>query len=117
MINLENLVLYLSIMRHNKNYIDGNELYNDILIYMPQLNKFTFNIRTNIDKKNDGIFFSQMKIFNIVSEEKNMDSLAHVLQFSQHQLNTSVIAIHSHFISKVDRISIHFHINSKVLIY
>ncbi|CAF5011579.1 unnamed protein product, partial [Rotaria magnacalcarata] len=58
MINLENSILYLSIIRNNKNYIDGNELYNDILIYMPQLNKFTFNIRTNVDKKNDGIDFS-----------------------------------------------------------
>ncbi|CAM4870442.1 unnamed protein product [Rotaria socialis] len=58
MVNLENLILYLSIIRNNKNYIDGNELYNDILIYMPQLNKFTFNIRTNVDKKNDGIVFS-----------------------------------------------------------
>ncbi|CAF3492767.1 unnamed protein product [Rotaria socialis] len=58
MINLENLILYLSRIRNNKNYIDGNELYNDILIYMPQLNKFTFNIRTNVDKKNDGIVFS-----------------------------------------------------------
>lgn len=56
-INLENLILYLSIIRNSKNNINGNELYNDILIYMPQLNKFTFNIRTNVDKKNDEIVF------------------------------------------------------------
>ena len=68
MINLEELILYLSIIRSNKNYIDGNELYDDILIYMPRLNKFTFNIHTNIDRKNDEIVFSSnedmMRSFN-----------------------------------------------------
>lgn len=47
-----------------------------------------------------------MKIFNIVSDEKNMDSLAHMLKLSQHQLNISVIATHCHIILKVDPISI-----------
>ncbi|CAF3899991.1 unnamed protein product [Rotaria sordida] len=50
MINLEEFILYLSIIRSNKNYIDGHQLYDDILIYMPQLKKFTFNIYTNVDK-------------------------------------------------------------------
>ncbi len=58
MINLEELILYLSIIRSNKNYIDGIQLYDDILIYMPRLNKFTFNIVTNVDKKNIEIAFS-----------------------------------------------------------
>jgi hypothetical protein len=58
MINVEELILYLSIIRSNKNYIDGIQLYDDILIYMPRLNKFTFNIRTNVDKKNIEIAFS-----------------------------------------------------------
>ncbi|CAF3215420.1 unnamed protein product, partial [Rotaria sp. Silwood2] len=57
MINLEELILDLSIIRSNKNYIDGIQLYDDILIYMPRLNKFTFNIYTNVDKKNVGIVF------------------------------------------------------------
>jgi len=58
MINLEELTLYLSIIRSNKNYIDGTQLYEDILIYMPRLNKFTFSIYTNVDKKNIEIAFS-----------------------------------------------------------
>ncbi|CAF2723094.1 unnamed protein product [Rotaria sp. Silwood2] len=58
MINLENLKLYISIIRSNRNYIDGNQLYDDILIYMPRLNKFTFNIQTFVDKRNDEIIFS-----------------------------------------------------------
>ncbi|CAF3733526.1 unnamed protein product, partial [Rotaria sordida] len=52
MINLEELRLFLSITRTDSNYIDGTELYNSILIYMPRLNKFTFNIDTCIIKKN-----------------------------------------------------------------
>ncbi|CAF4964886.1 unnamed protein product, partial [Rotaria magnacalcarata] len=39
MINLDNLILNLSLIRSNKNYIDGIELlYNDILIFMSRLN-------------------------------------------------------------------------------
>jgi hypothetical protein len=58
MINLENLKLCISIIRSNRNYIDGNQLYDDIFIYMPRLNKFTFNIQTFVDKRNDKIIFS-----------------------------------------------------------
>ncbi|CAF1083417.1 unnamed protein product [Adineta steineri] len=58
MINLEELILYLSIIRNNKNYIDGNQLYDDILVFMPRLNKFIFNIYTNVDKSNVGTVFS-----------------------------------------------------------
>ncbi|CAF1179117.1 unnamed protein product [Rotaria sordida] len=52
MINLEELILFLSIIRTEKNYIDGIQLYDDILIYMPRLNKFIFNIDTNIVENN-----------------------------------------------------------------
>ena len=52
MINLEELKLYLSVIRFDSTYIDGIQLYDQILIYMPQLNKFTFNIKTNVINKN-----------------------------------------------------------------
>jgi hypothetical protein len=52
MINLEELKLYLSVIRYNSNYIDGFELYDQILIYMTRLNKFTFNIDTRVFNKN-----------------------------------------------------------------
>lgn len=58
MTNLEGLILHLSIIRSNKNYIDGRELYDDVLIYMPRLNKFIFSIYTNVDKINVEIAFS-----------------------------------------------------------
>ncbi|CAF1127106.1 unnamed protein product [Adineta steineri] len=47
MINLEELLLFLSIITE-ENYIDGIQLYDSILIYMPQLNKFSFSIDTCI---------------------------------------------------------------------
>ncbi|CAF1320300.1 unnamed protein product [Rotaria sordida] len=42
MSNLEELTLYLSIRRIESTYIDGTHLYDEILIHMPQLNKFNF---------------------------------------------------------------------------
>jgi hypothetical protein len=46
MSNLEELTLYLSIVRIESTYIDGTHLYDKILIHMPQLNKFRFSINT-----------------------------------------------------------------------
>jgi hypothetical protein len=46
MINLEKLSLFLSILTINGTYIDGIQLHDRILIYMTQLNKFTFCIHT-----------------------------------------------------------------------
>ncbi|CAF1440389.1 unnamed protein product [Rotaria sordida] len=46
MINLEELILFLLVIRVDKNYADGVQIYNDILIHMPRLNKFTFSINT-----------------------------------------------------------------------
>ncbi len=46
MINLEELQLYISVERYNSTYIDGIQLYDQFLVYMTQLKKFTFNIKT-----------------------------------------------------------------------
>ncbi|CAF1339688.1 unnamed protein product [Rotaria sordida] len=48
MINLEELKLFLLIKRHNSIYVDGIQLYNQFLIYMTQLKKFTFCINTEV---------------------------------------------------------------------
>jgi hypothetical protein len=48
MINLEELKLYLRIKRLDSTYIDGVQLYDQILNYMTRLNKFTFSIDTKI---------------------------------------------------------------------
>ncbi|CAF0898444.1 unnamed protein product [Rotaria sordida] len=52
MINLEELKLYLTVGRFNSIYIDGIQFYDQFLMYMTQLNKFTFNIRTDVYNKN-----------------------------------------------------------------
>ena len=46
MTNLEELHLFLSVIRSNSTYIDGIQLYDQFLIHMPQLRKFAFNIQT-----------------------------------------------------------------------
>jgi hypothetical protein len=115
MINLENLMLYLSIIRNNKNYIDGIELYNDILINMPRLNKFTFNVFTYVDKKNDEITFSSNTDIQRSFNRKEYGLwLVHVLKVSQEKVNINVTYIHCHMNSKADATSIRFHINSKL---
>ncbi|CAF1318138.1 unnamed protein product [Rotaria sordida] len=48
MLNLEELTLFLNIMRWNSTYIDGIHLYNDIFVHMPRLNKFNFSIYTKL---------------------------------------------------------------------
>ncbi|CAF0787842.1 unnamed protein product [Adineta steineri] len=48
MLNLEELTLLLPVRRYKSTYIDGNHLYDQVLNYMPQLNKFIFNIHTEI---------------------------------------------------------------------
>ncbi|CAM4895206.1 unnamed protein product [Rotaria socialis] len=58
MTNLEELILNLSIIRVDSNYIDGLQLYDDILIYMPRLNKFIFSIDTSVVEKNIKIALS-----------------------------------------------------------
>ncbi|CAF1281091.1 unnamed protein product [Rotaria sordida] len=52
MINLEELILYLSLIRYNSTYVDGIQLFDQILIYMPQLNRFTFSINTWVQNEN-----------------------------------------------------------------
>ena len=44
MVNLEELNLCLSVTRLESTYIDGNDLYEQFLIRMKKLKKFTFNI-------------------------------------------------------------------------
>ena len=52
MINLEELKLYLSVVWLDSSYIDGIQLYDQFLIYMTQLKKFTFNIKTEVSNWN-----------------------------------------------------------------
>ena len=49
MINLEELKLYLEVGRSKSSFIDGIQFYDQFLIHMTQLKKFTFNIKTKVD--------------------------------------------------------------------
>lgn len=46
MINLEVLTLFLLVSRFLSTCIDGTQLHDEILIFMPRLNQFTFSINT-----------------------------------------------------------------------
>ncbi|CAF3336829.1 unnamed protein product [Rotaria socialis] len=48
MINLEELKLYLSVARFDSTYVDGIQLYDQFLICMTHLKKFTFCINTEV---------------------------------------------------------------------
>jgi len=52
MINLEELKLFLSVLRVNSTYIDGIQLHDEILVYLPRLNKFSFSIDVCVINKN-----------------------------------------------------------------
>ncbi|CAF4042360.1 unnamed protein product [Rotaria sp. Silwood2] len=57
MMNLEELMLCLSIIRVDLPYIDGTHLHEEIQSHMPRLNKLIFSINTTIVKNNININF------------------------------------------------------------
>ncbi|CAM4939986.1 unnamed protein product [Rotaria socialis] len=56
MSNLEELTLFLFVKKMNSTYIDGTRLNDEILVRMPRLNKFTFNITTLVCNRRSHIF-------------------------------------------------------------
>ena len=48
MLNLEELTLFLPVVKSGAPYIDGDQLYDGVLKFMPQLNKFIFSIHTQL---------------------------------------------------------------------
>ncbi|CAF1170067.1 unnamed protein product [Adineta steineri] len=55
MINLEELILFLTVIRTDSTLIDGIELYDQVLVHMSQLNKFIFSIYTGVFIENNEI--------------------------------------------------------------
>ncbi|CAF1515223.1 unnamed protein product [Adineta steineri] len=53
MINLEELLLFLSVIRTDSTFIDGTELYDEVLVHMSQLNKFIFSVNTSVFIENN----------------------------------------------------------------
>ena len=56
MINLEELILFLSVIRIDSTIIGGVELYDQVLMHMSRLNKFTFSINSGVLIKNNEIY-------------------------------------------------------------
>ena len=81
MINLEQLFLYLPLVRNNTNYIDGNQLHDDILIYMPRLNKFSFNIDTYVEKNNNQMDFSSNEDIQRSFKRKEYGSVNSLVEY------------------------------------
>ena len=48
MLNLEELTLLISAIRLDRSYIDGNQLYDEVLNYMPRPKNFIFSIHIRI---------------------------------------------------------------------
>ncbi|CAF1272163.1 unnamed protein product [Adineta steineri] len=55
MINLEELILFLLVARDDSTFIDGIELYDQVLAHMSHLNKFIFSIHTGVRIVNNEI--------------------------------------------------------------
>ena len=55
MLNIEDLTLFLSVLRTDSTYVEGTHLYDDILAFMPQLYKFVFSINTAVENCNPAI--------------------------------------------------------------
>ncbi|CAF1288616.1 unnamed protein product [Adineta steineri] len=53
MINLEELILFLTVIRTDSSFIDGTELYDQVLVHMSHLNKFIFSINTDVFIENN----------------------------------------------------------------
>ena len=83
MINLEELTLFLLVRRNNSTFIDGIQINDQILIHLPRLNKFTFNIQTYVSF-NENIEINLPSKDNIkrsFNERKfsEVDSMVHIL--------------------------------------
>jgi hypothetical protein len=62
LINLEELTLFLSIIRIDSNYIDGVQLHDEILCSIPHVKKFTFSLETMIQKTRHIVLSSNEQI-------------------------------------------------------
>ncbi|CAF3093244.1 unnamed protein product [Rotaria sp. Silwood2] len=95
MSNLEELTLFLTILRNDSTYIDGNHLYDEILVHMPRLNKFTFsiiteiiniNIRSDFLLNNDIQFSFTKRGFNQVCSYAGYNSTESIIRYHVYSL-------------------------------
>jgi len=70
MLNLEELHLHIVVIRDDK-FIDGNDLKKNIINYIPQLNKFEFNIHSNVPFDNQNDLSSNEDIQKTFNDFKN----------------------------------------------
>ncbi|CAF4663674.1 unnamed protein product, partial [Rotaria sp. Silwood2] len=82
MLNLEELDLNI-IVDCDQKFIDGNTLKKDILIYMPQLYKFTFNICSIINHHDQINFSSNEHIQNTFKNISNNQIITSINHFQE----------------------------------
>lgn len=102
MLNLEELDLNITVKGYER-FIDGDILRKNIIIYMPRLYKFTFNIYSTIDHRN----------------QTNFPLNEHIQETFKYISNTQIMTSIDHFQEKEYsqcHISIHIHINLKFTI-
>jgi len=95
MSNLEELTLFLRVKRFNSTFIDGKQLYNDFLIYMTQLQKFSFSIHTQLMNKDVGIKLpSSNDLRNSFFElgYKDIDAFGDI-NFVNHRANSHIYSV------------------------
>ncbi len=88
MINLEKLVLFVSVLIVDSNYTDAIHFYDEMFINMPRLNKFTFSIVTQVVIKNLKIDFPSNEDINKLVRMRILIQLPMLLD---------VMFIHFHF--------------------
>ncbi|CAF4241491.1 unnamed protein product [Rotaria magnacalcarata] len=84
MLNLEKLHLHLIIFCKNT-FIDGNLLKRNIMNHMPQINKFTFNIRSSMSLRNQINLLSNEDIQYTFNDFQNNQIISCVDYFSEIQ--------------------------------
>ncbi|CAF5159199.1 unnamed protein product, partial [Rotaria magnacalcarata] len=84
MLNLEKLHLHLIIFCKNT-FIDGNLLKRNVMNHMPQINKFTFNIRSSMSLRNQINLLSNEDIQYTFNDFQNNQIISCVDYFSEIQ--------------------------------
>jgi len=107
MSNLQKLDLYLIICR-KKTFVNGNDLKTNIINHLPQLNKFTFNIRSIISLKSQTDFPSNKDIQDTFKDFKNDQIICCIDYFEERKYSQCRIYSNPYQVKNYDNITNNF---------
>lgn len=107
MINLEKLILYL-VIECNETFIDGNNLKNNIINYMPLLHEFRFNIRSMIPFHSGMYLVSNDDIQRTFKNFPDYEVISSVDYFPHDRCGQCHIYSYPYTLTHYDNISNHF---------